>query len=311
MYEFITLSLLNGILYGMLIFMMASGLTLIFSLMGILNLAHASFYMIGAYLGYSISVRFGFLAALVVAPIGVGVLGAAVERFGLRQLRERGHVAELLFTFGLALVIEELVAMVWGRVPVDYRVPAAFDFVAFTIFGTTIPAYRLVMLVVSAVIFGLLLLIARKTRVGLIVQASLTHADMVQVLGHNVPWVFTSVFGVGTALAGLAGALAGPILVTQPAMAGLVGPIIFVVIVIGGLGSLTGAFIASIAVGLIQTFSAGLNVSLSQLTAGILPGQDNQIGAVTLGQIATVIPFLLLVLTLVVKPNGLMGQRER
>lgn len=311
MSEFVTLSILNGVLYGMLIFMMASGLTLIFSLMGILNLAHASFYMIGAYLGYSLSIRFGFFAALVIAPLGVGVLGATIERYGLRPLRERGHVAELLFTFGLALVIEEMVAMIWGRVAVDYRVPAGFDFVAFTVFGTTVPAYRLVMLGLAIAIFAALLVIARKTRVGLIVQASLTHADMVQALGHNVPWVFTSVFGVGTALAGLAGVLAGPILVTQPSMAALVGPIIFVVIVIGGLGSLTGAFLASIAVGLIQTFSAGLNITLSQLTAGLLPSHSGQVGAVTLGQIATVVPFLLLVLTLVVRPNGLMGQRER
>lgn len=311
MNEFVTLSFLNGILYGMLIFMMASGLTLIFSLMGILNLAHASFYMVGAYLGYSFSMRFGFVPALIIAPICVGILGAAVERFGLRALRERGHVAELLFTFGVALVIEEVVAMIWGRAAVDYRVPASFDFVAFTVFGTTIPAYRMIMLAITFVIFGGLLLIGRKTRIGLIVQASLTHAEMVQALGHNVPFVFTSVFGVGTALAGLAGALAGPILVTQPSMAALVGPIIFVVIVIGGLGSLTGAFIAAIAVGLIQTFSAGLNVTLSQLTAGLLPSHSGHVGAVTLGQIATVIPYLLLVLTLVVRPNGLMGYRER
>jgi branched-chain amino acid transport system permease protein len=311
MNEFVTLSILNGVLYGMLIFMMASGLTLIFSLMGILNLAHASFYMVGAYLGYSMSARFGFLTAMVIAPIGVGILGAAVERFGLRPLRERGHVAELLFTFGLALVIEELVAMVWGRAAVDYRVPTSFDFVAFTVFGTTIPAYRMIMLALASVIFAGLLLVARKTRVGLVVQASLTHADMTQALGHNVPWVFTGVFAVGTALAGLAGVLAGPILVTQPSMAALVGPIIFVVIVIGGLGSLTGAFIAALAVGLIQTFSAGLNVTLSQLTLGLLPNQNGQVGAVTLGQIATVIPYLLLVLTLVVRPNGLMGHRER
>jgi branched-chain amino acid transport system permease protein len=220
-------------------------------------------------------------------------------------------VAELLFTFGLALVIEELVAIVWGRVAVDYRVPASFDFVVFTVFGTTIPAYRMLMLVLASVIFGGLLLAARKTRVGLVVQASLTHPGMVQALGHNVPWVFTSVFAVGTALAGLAGVLAGPILVTQPSMAALVGPIIFVVVVIGGLGSLTGAFIAALAVGLIQTFSAGLNLTLSQLTVGLLPSDGGQVGAVTLGQIATMIPYLLLVVTLVVRPNGLMGQRER
>jgi branched-chain amino acid transport system permease protein len=255
MLQLITFSTLNGVLYGMLLFMMASGLTLIFSMMGVLNFAHASFYMLGAYFGFEISRRIGFWPGLVLAPLLVGVVGALVERFGLRHLHRRGHVSELLFTFGLAFVIEELVQMIWGKLPVDYRVPPQLDFVAFRLFDTTYPAYRVFMLLIAIAMFAALLTVLTRTRVGLIIQAALTHPDMVAMLGHNVPRIFMLVFGAGAALAGLAGVIAGPALVTQPAMASLLGPILFVVIVVGGLGSLTGAFVASLLIGLVQTFA--------------------------------------------------------
>src|SRR5580658_8805510 len=236
MLQLITFSTLNGVLYGMLLFMMASGLTLIFSMMGVLNFAHASFYMLGAYFGFELSRRIGFWPGLVLAPLMVGVIGALVERFGLRHLHRRGHVSELLFTFGLAFVIEELVQMVWGKLPVDYRVPPQLDFVAFRLFDTTYPAYRVFMLLIAVGMFAALLALLTRTRVGLIIQAALTHPDMVAMLGHNVPKIFMFVFGAGTALAGLAGVIAGPALVTQPDMASPLGPILFVVIVVGGLG---------------------------------------------------------------------------
>src|SRR5919206_2683274 len=137
--EFFTISLLNGISYGLLLFMLSSGLTLIFSMMGVLNFAHASFYMLGAFFGFQISQRLGFWPALVVAPILVGAIGALVERYGLRNVHRHGHVAELLFTFGLAFVIEEVVQMIWGKLPADYRIPASLDFTAFTIFSTNYP----------------------------------------------------------------------------------------------------------------------------------------------------------------------------
>ena len=131
MLEIIVFSTLNGVLYGMVLFMLASGLTLIFSMMGVLNFAHASFYMLGAYFGFEIARRIGFWPAFFVAPILVGVVGALVERFGLRRVHKFGHVPELLFTFGLAFVIEEVVQMIWGKLPVDYRVPPSLDFTAF------------------------------------------------------------------------------------------------------------------------------------------------------------------------------------
>ena len=224
MLQLITFSTLNGVLYGMLLFMMASGLTLIFSMMGVLNFAHASFYMLGAYFGFEISRRIGFWPGLVLAPLMVGAIGALVERYGLRHLHRRGHVSELLFTFGLAFVIEELVQMVWGKLPVDYRVPPQLDFVAFRLFDTTYPAYRVFMLLIAVGMFAALLALLTRTRVGLIIQAALTHPDMVAMLGHDVPRIFMLVFGAGAALAGLAGVIAGPALVTQPSMASLLGP---------------------------------------------------------------------------------------
>src|SRR3979411_1673924 len=171
--EFFTISLLNGISYGLLLFMLSSGLTLIFSMMGVLNFAHASFYMLGAFFGFQISRHVGFWPALIVAPVLVGAIGALVERYGLRTVPRPGHVAGLLFTFGLAFVIEEIVQMIWGKAPVDYRIPALLDFTAFTVFSTNYPAYKLFMLLISAGIFIVLLAVLTRTRVGLIIQAAL------------------------------------------------------------------------------------------------------------------------------------------
>jgi branched-chain amino acid transport system permease protein len=313
--ELFIVSTLNGVLFGMLLFLMASGLTLIFSMMGVLNFAHASFYMLGAFFGFQISRWVGFWPALVIAPVLVAAIGAAVERYGLRNVHKHGHVPELLFTFGLAYVIEEVVQMIWGKSPVDFRVPSALDFPAFTIFATNYPAYKLFMLLISIGIFIALYAVLTKTRIGLIVQAALTHPHMVAHLGHNVPLVFMLVFGVGSGLAAVAGVIAGPALVTQGNMAALLGPILFVVVVVGGLGSLSGAFVASLLIGLIQTFAVSVSLSLADVVGlfGFRPAPDSMlkdIWNVTVAQIAPILPYLLLVLVLILKPTGLMGTRE-
>jgi len=313
--ELVIISTLNGVQYGMLLFLMASGLTLIFSMMGVLNFAHASFYMLGAFFGFQISRWLGFWPALVIAPVAVGGIGALVERYGLRNVHRHGHVPELLFTFGLAYVIEEVVQMIWGKAPVDFRVPSLLDFPAFTVFATNYPAYKLFMLLTSVAIFVVLFIILRRTRIGLVVQAALTHPHMVAHLGHNVPLVFMSVFGVGTALAAVAGVIAGPALVTQSNMAGLLGPILFVVVVVGGLGSLAGAFAASLLIGLVQTFAVSVNLSMADIFAFAhftpSPGTiARDVWNVTLAQIAPILPYVLLVLVLVLKPTGLWGTRE-
>ncbi|HEY7649927.1 MAG TPA: branched-chain amino acid ABC transporter permease, partial [Methylomirabilota bacterium] len=240
MLELVFFSALNGLVYGTLLFMLASGLTLIFGMMGVLNFAHAAFYMLGAYFAYTISLYTGFWPGLVVAPLAVGLLGALTERYGLRLVHRFGHVAELIFTFGVAIVIGEIVQVVWGRPAKSYEVPAVLDFPLFQLFRSSFPAYKAFMLGISAAIFLFLFVILTRTRAGLIIQASLTHPGTVGMLGHNVPRIFMVVFGIGSALAGLAGVIAGPVLGTFPGMAQVLGSIVFVVVVIGGLGSLTG-----------------------------------------------------------------------
>jgi len=313
--ELVIISTLNGVQFGMLLFLMASGLTLIFSMMGVLNFAHAGFYMLGAFFGFQVSRWAGFWPALVIAPAVIGIIGALVERYGLRNVHRHGHVPELLFTFGLAYVIEEVVQMIWGKAPVDFRVPALLDFPAFAVFGTNYPAYKLFILAISAGIFMALFLVLTRTRIGLVVQAALTHPQMVAHLGHNVPLVFMSVFGVGSALAAVAGVIAGPALVTQSNMAGLLGPILFVVVVVGGLGSLSGAFAASLLIGLVQTFAVSVNISMADLFGftHFTPGPGSILGdlwSVTLAQVAPILPYLLLVVVLILKPTGLWGRRD-
>jgi branched-chain amino acid transport system permease protein len=307
--------LLNSLAYGLLLFMLSSGLTLIFSMMGVLNFAHASFYMLGAYFAYQTGLYAGFWPALFLAPILVGILGAVTERYGLRRVHKFGHVAELLFTFGLAYVIEEVVHLVWGRAPVDYRIPAELDFTLFTLYSTQYPAYRVFMMLVSVGMLVSLYLMLTRTRVGMIVQASLTHPDMVEALGHNVPRVFMLVFAGGTALAGLAGVLGGNMFITEPGMAFAVGTIVFVVVVFGGMGSLAGAFIASLIIGALQTFSVALDYSMLNLfdLFGISVSRESMwygLWEITLSQTAPVMPYLLMVVMLIVRPTGLMGKRE-
>jgi branched-chain amino acid transport system permease protein len=313
--EFFTISLLNGLSYGLLLFMLSSGLTLIFSMMGVLNFAHASFYMLGAYFGYTISQWIGFAPALVIAPLLVGLLGAAFERTCLRRVHAYGHVPELLITFGLSYLILEVVQLVWGRLAMDYRRPAALDFPLFQVFGTSFPAYRTFMMVIALAMLGALYLLITKTRVGLIIQAALTHPETVESLGHNVPLVFTGVFGGGCALAGLAGVVGGPQFVTEPAMALTLGPIIFVVVVVGGMGSLPGAFLASILIGVLDAFAVGSDRSLADLVnaLGAHAGPETfgwTLLKVKVSQTAAILPYLLLVLILIFRPKGLLGTRE-
>jgi len=340
--EFFTVSMLNGLSYGLLLFMLSSGLTLIFSMMGVLNFAHASFYMLGAYIAYSIARLAGFWPALVVAPLVVGVLGALFERFALRRVHKFGHVPELLITFGLSFVILELVQLVWGRTAVEFQPPAALQGPAFTLVNSSVqglalvwgaapaaacsaadaavrvvcspfPATRGFMMLVALLMLLALWLMLTRTRIGLVIQSALTHPDMVEALGHNVPRVFMLVFGAGAALAGLAGVIGGSTFVTEPAMAATVGSVIFVVVVVGGMGSLAGAFLASVLIGVIQTFAVAVDVSVSSLLGSLGLGSGastNTFMRLTLSQVAPILPYLFLVLILILRPRGLLGTRE-
>jgi branched-chain amino acid transport system permease protein len=342
--EFFIISMLNGVSYGLLLFMLSSGLTLIFSMMGVLNFAHASFYMLGAYVGYSVSQLVGFWPALVIAPLVVGGLGALFERLALRRVHKFGHVPELLITFGLSYVILELVQLIWGRIALEFRPPEILQGPAFTLINHSVnglgmlwgaapaemctsadaalrivcspfPATRGFMMLVALIMLGSVWLLLTRTRIGLVIQAALTHPDMVEALGHNVPRVFMMVFGAGAALAGLAGVIGGSTFLTEPAMAATVGSIIFVVVVVGGMGSLSGAFLASVLIGVIQTFAVAFDYSVGslaqqlgvQLSAG---ASNNSFVKLTLSQVAPILPYLFLVLILIFRPKGLLGKRE-
>ena len=342
--EFFLISLLNGISYGLLLFMLSSGLTLIFSMMGVLNFAHASFYMLGAYVGYQVAQFVGFWPALVIAPIVVGLLGAAFERQCLRKVHKYGHVPELLVTFGLSYVIVELVQLIWGRIAVEFRPPELLQGPAFTLINHSVDGLRLVwgaaapelcsatdaavrvvcspfpatrgfMMLVAVVMLLSVWLLLTRTRIGLVIQAALTHPQAVESLGHNVPRVFMLVFGAGSALAGLAGVIGGSTFLTEPAMAATVGSVIFVVVVVGGMGSLSGAFVASLLIGVIQTFAVAFEYSLltlfEQIGVPLSEGlRNNSYIRLTLSQVAPILPYLFLVLILIFRPRGLLGKRE-
>jgi branched-chain amino acid transport system permease protein len=313
--EFFTISLLNGLSYGLLLFMLSSGLTLIFSMMGVLNFAHASFYMLGAYFAYSVTQLIGFWPALIIAPLLVGLLGAGFEKYCLRRVHKFGHVPELLITFGLSYILLEMVQLIWGRSSVDYRVPAELSGPLFTLFGTQFPIYRGFMMLVALLMLLAVWLLLTRTRIGLVIQAALTHPETVESLGHNVPRVFMMVFGGGAALAGLAGVIGGNAFVTEPGMAATVGSVIFVVVVVGGMGSLAGAFLASLLIGILQTFAVAIDSSLlgaaQLLGASITPETFGYaVLKLKISQIAPIMPYLFLVLILIFRPKGLLGTRE-
>lgn len=318
--DLILVNLIDGLVFGLLLFMLSSGLTLIFSMMGVLNFAHASFYMLGAYFAYQISagLGLGFIGGLLVAPLIVGLAGAAIERYGLRRVHQYGHVPELIFTFGLALLIQEVVKLFWGQNQIPYFEPMWLDFALFSIGENSIEAYKVFMILISLLIFAGLLYVLTKTRIGMIIQAALSYPKTVEALGHNVPMVFMGVFGVGTALAGVAGVIAGPALGTFPGMAFVLGSIVFVTIVVGGLGSLWGALIASLLIGWITTFATAYNVAMVDILTAIgFSKPDNiydsvfqDIWTLTLPQIGPILPYLLMVLILVFRPQGLLGKRK-
>ena len=338
--EFFIISMLNGLSYGLLLFLLSSGLTLIFSMMGVLNFAHASFYMLGAYVGYSVSRVVGFWPALIIAPLVVGALGALFERICLRRVHKFGHVPELLITFGLSYVILEVVQLIWGRIALEFHPPESLQGPAFTLINNSIsglsllwgaapaelcsaadasirivcspfPATRGFMMLVALIMLGSVWLLLTRTRIGLVIQAALTHPEAVEALGHNVPRVFMLVFGAGAALAGLAGVIGGSTYLTEPAMAATVGSVIFVVVVVGGMGSLSGAFLASVLIGVIQTFAVAFDYSVgSLLTQMGLTAGTNTLFTLTLSQVAPILPYLFLVLILIFRPKGLLGTRE-
>jgi len=307
--QWFCVSLLNGVSVGLLLFMLSAGLTLIFSMLGVLNFAHASFYMLGAYVGQALAAHGGFWSALIVAPVVVGIAGALFERLLLRRVHARGALGQMLLTFGAAIVIGEGVKLVWGLGPLPASIPSVLDGPLFTLYGASFARYRVFMMTIAVLMLGALWLILRISKTGLVVRAALTHPATVETLGHDVPRVFTMVFAVGTALAALGGVIGAPLAVIEPAMADAMGPIVFVVVVIGGLGSLGGALVASLLIGCVQTFAVGASVSAGSIAASLGVTLPPAWSALTVAQLAPVLPYLVLVAMLAARPRGLFGER--
>ncbi len=312
--EYIFVSVLNGVVHGLLLFMVSAGLTLIFGMMGVLNFAHAWFYMLGAYVGFTLTRLGGFWIGLALAPFVAGLAGVLIERYMLRRVHKYGHAHELLLTFGLAFIIEEVIKLFYGDFPVNYAMPPYMKFAAFTIYDTNYPFYRLFMGIVALAMFAVLYVVLTSTRVGIIVRAATYRPVMVEALGHNLPMVFMGVFAAGAGLAGLAGAVAGAFFPTGPNMAVDFGTLVFVVVVVGGLGSLEGALVASLMIGLFISFSVGFSWSLADVLALVGLGDwARGVGGLMTLQLSTIaasMPFLLMLLVLLIRPAGLFGDRQ-
>lgn len=279
--------LLNGLTLGMVLILIATGLTLVFGLMGVVNFAHGALYMLGAYFGLSLALLTGnFWLALLLAPPIVGVVAWLIERGGLRLLYHREPLYQLLFTFGVALILENVVEMVWGADVHRIATPAVFKG-AIHVFGLFYPKYRLFVLVLSAVLVLLIWFSLRRSRFGLVVRAGAQDAEMVDALGLNISGAFTRVFVLGSMLAAFAGVIVGPMYGVELAMGGRVIINAFIVVVIGGVGSFAGAVVGGLILGLSQVL--GVLFFPSQADATI---------------------YAVVVLVLLFRPTGLFGEAE-
>ena len=284
--ETFVIQFLHGLAYGMLLFLVGSGLTLVFGMMNVLNIAHVSFYMLGAYFSYQMLQWVGnFWVGLIVCPILVGLLGILMERFLLRRVHAVGHVQEFVITFGILFVINEAVKWIWGTENLSVPIPSALSG-SVLIMGNIYPAYRLFILFFSLAVLAFLAFILMRTRLGITVRAMVSDRDMVSALGTNTPMVFMLVMGIGTWLAGLAGVIAGPFISTSPSMALDILTDCFIVTVTGGLGSLLGAVVASFLIGQLSSF-----------------------GILFIPRFAIVFGFLLMAVVLIIRPSGLFGEK--
>ncbi|MCU4178157.1 branched-chain amino acid ABC transporter permease [Bosea sp. BH3] len=292
--------LLNGLQFGVMLFLLAAGLTLIFGIMGVINLAHGSLYMVGAYASAFVAAQTGSVwLALLGGLAAAAIIGMVMELVVLRRLYARDHLDQVLATFALILIFNQSVTLLFGRQPLFVSVPPALNGSVQLLPGLTYPVYRLAIIAVGLLVaLGLYLLINR-TRIGMLVRAGATHREMVRALGVDIRLLYTAVFGLGALLAGLAGLMAGPILAVQVGMGEQILIMTFVVVVIGGVGSIRGAFFGALIVGLVDTslraFMPGL---LRQVMAG--PEAD-ALGA----GLASMGIYLLMAIVLLVRPKGL------
>ena len=290
------IQLLNAVQYGLLLFLVASGLTLIFGIMGIINLAHGSFYMIGAYLAWSLSGRFGnFWIAIALGIVLTVLLGMLLEWLLMKRLYQRDHLYQVLLTYGLILIFEELRSIIWGD---DVHGVAIPDVLSASIPLTdtlAYPVYRLWMSGVCVVLAVLMYWLIQHTRLGMMIRAGASNRDMAQSLGINIQLLYRLVFALGVALAAFAGMIAAPVSSVFPGMGGQVLIICFVVVVIGGIGSVKGALVAALLIGLVDTFGKVLEIEIG--------------GFRVLPELAGMSVYLLMAIVLLWRPEGLFGKR--
>lgn len=278
--------MLHGIVYGMLLFVVSVGLTIVFGMMNVLSIAHAAFYMLGAYVAFSIiGITGNFWLSLVLAPVIVFMVGYLVEYFLLRRVHSYGHGGELLLTLGVFYVIQELVKVFWGDFPRPLATPNVFGG-KIILGGIQVSDYSLFIIIAGLVVVAGVMLVLRMTKIGIIIRSMVSDVKMTGMLGINTGTTFLYVYAVSAALAGLGGVIAAPFLTTFPGMGMDMMIDMFIVVVVGGFGSIAGALVSSILIGLLQSF-----------------------GVLLLPQIALVFKFLLMAVVLIVRPQGLFGEK--
>ncbi|HKQ26274.1 MAG TPA: branched-chain amino acid ABC transporter permease [Burkholderiales bacterium] len=290
------IQLLNAVQYGLLLFLVASGLTLIFGIMGIINLAHGSFYMLGAYLAWSLSGRLGnFWVAIAIGVVLTVLLGMLLEWLLIKRLYRRDHLYQVLLTYGLILIFEELRSIIWGDdvhgVPIPDVLSASIPLTETLAY----PVYRLWMSGVCVILAVLMYWLIQHTRLGMMIRAGASNRDMTQSLGINIQLLYRVVFALGVALAAFAGMIAAPVSSVFPGMGAQVLIICFVVVVIGGIGSVKGALVAALLIGLVDTFGKVLEFEISGIR--LLP------------ELAGMSVYLLMAIVLLWRPEGLFGKR--
>jgi branched-chain amino acid transport system permease protein len=276
---------LNGVAFGSLLMVLSSGLAMIYGLRGVTNFAHGALYMVGAYIAYTVADRVSWWAALIVVPLALAVLGAVLELGIFRRLQHRSHIEVGLITFGLALIFERLVVLVWGERTLNVATPAGLAGTT-SVFGTGYPTYRLLIIVVAALLAAGLVLWLRNTRTGLHIRAASHDLETASIMGIDVDRVSLVVVCLGAALAGLAGTLAAPYVSVDPGMGNAILILVLIVVVVGGVGSIGGAMVAGLGLGVIQVLSREISPSVS-----------------------VIVPYLALVVVLLWRPTGLAGKR--
>ena len=297
---------LNGLQYGLLLFLLAAGLTLVFGIMDLVNLAHGSLYMLGAYLAATFAAVTGnFVLSAILAIAGTLVIGMAVEVIAMRKLYGRDHLDHVLATFGLILFFDEAVRLIWGPAGMSLSVPSWLDRSITVLPGIQYSAYRLAIIVVAMAVAALLYVLVMRTRIGMLIRAGASNREMVSALGVNIKLLFTLVFGLGAALAGLAGLMQAPILTIQIGMGENILILAFVITVIGGIGSIRGAFVAALLVGFIDTLGRAF------FPAILVSLMGRQAGSTAAPALSSMLIYILMAVILIAKPRGLFPAGSR